>query len=110
MFRAICQRGWFEAFRTGHVTVVVPALMLLALLPLLALVLLPEISSSRGRTVVRHRFRRSEINKPVAAQKIQYSLSFVGSQGSGRDSPWAWGSNGLRLPGPLPIEAGARQA
>jgi uncharacterized protein len=48
MFRAICQRGWFETFRTGHVTVVVPALMLLALLPLLALVLLPEISSSRG--------------------------------------------------------------
>jgi uncharacterized protein len=47
MFRAICQRNWFETFRTGHVTVVVPALMLLALLPL-ALVLLPEISSSRG--------------------------------------------------------------
>ena len=47
MFRAICERGWFETFRTGHVAVVVPALMLPALLPL-ALVLLPETSSSRG--------------------------------------------------------------
>jgi uncharacterized protein len=37
----------FETFRTGHVTVVAPALVLPALL-LLALVLLPEISSSRG--------------------------------------------------------------
>jgi hypothetical protein len=47
MFRAICERGSFETFRTGHVAVIVPALMLLALLPL-ALVLLPETSSSRG--------------------------------------------------------------
>ena len=47
MFRSVCQRGAFETFRTGHVTVVAPALMLLALLPL-AFVLLPEISSSRG--------------------------------------------------------------
>jgi hypothetical protein len=28
MFRAICERGWFETFRTGHVAVVVPALIL----------------------------------------------------------------------------------
>jgi uncharacterized protein len=47
MFRSICQRGSFEAFRTGHMTVVAPALMLPALLPLV-LVLPPEISSSRG--------------------------------------------------------------
>jgi hypothetical protein len=48
MFQSICQRGWFETFRTGHLTVVAPALMLPALLPL-AIVLLPEISSSHGR-------------------------------------------------------------
>jgi uncharacterized protein len=46
MFWSLCQPGWFKTFRTEHVTVVAPVLMLLALLPL-ALVLLPGISSSR---------------------------------------------------------------